>query len=76
MRTLGLAERNVRAQEDTHPKRGTPRIPAMRLGATVTTQECPGLRDVQHRELECTLEFNLRTAENTVVGCKQQQHLE
>lgn len=55
MSTLGLAERNVRTQEETHqnqvlpPKRGTPRTLAVMLDATVTTQECPGHRDTAQR---------------------------
>lgn len=47
----GLAGMNGRTQEETHqnqvlpPKKGTPRTPAVMLGATVTTQEWPGHRD-------------------------------
>lgn len=62
----GLAGMKVRMQERAYqnqglpPKRGTPGTPAVMLGATVTTQECPGHRD-RGQKAAMYSGFNLRT---------------
>lgn len=64
--TLALAGVKVRTQERAHrnqvlpPKRGAPGTPAVTLGATVTTQECPGHRDTEQKAGMYS-GFNLRT---------------